>query len=68
MLPGSDVPIFFVEQDDYFDRPELYRAKGEDYKDNCERFVFFCRAALESIRLLQPDGRCDPLPRLANRR
>ena len=26
--------------------------KGEDYKDNCERFVFFCRAALEAIRLL----------------
>jgi starch synthase len=51
-LPGSDVPVFFVEQDDYFDRPELYRSKGEDYKDNCERFVFFCRAALESIRLL----------------
>lgn len=51
-LPGSDVPVFFVEQDDYFDRPELYRAKGEDYKDNCERYVFFCRAALESIRLL----------------
>lgn len=51
-LPGSDVPVFFVEQDDYFDRPELYRVKGEDYKDNCERFVFFCRAALESIRLL----------------
>jgi starch synthase len=51
-LPGSDVPVFFVEQDDYFDRPELYRAKGEDFKDNCERYVFFCRAALESIRLL----------------
>jgi starch synthase len=52
VLPGSDVPIFFVEQDEYFDRPELYRLKGEDYKDNCERYVFFCRAALESIRLL----------------
>jgi starch synthase len=52
VLPGSDVPVFFVEQDDYFDRPELYRVKGEDYKDNCERFVFFCRATLESIRLL----------------
>ncbi len=51
-LPGSEVPVFFVEQDDYFDRTELYRYKGEDYKDNCERFVFFCRAALESIRLL----------------
>ena len=52
VLPGSDVPIFFVEQDDYFDRPELYRQKGEDYKDNCERYVFFCRAVLEAIRLL----------------
>jgi starch synthase len=52
VLPGTDVPIFFVEQDDYFDRPELYRLKGEDYRDNCERFAFFCRAALESIRLL----------------
>jgi starch synthase len=51
-LPGSDVPVFFVEQDEYYDRPDLYRHKGEDYKDNCERFVFFCRAALESIRLL----------------
>ncbi len=55
VLPGSDVPIFFVEQDEYFDRPELYRQKGEDYKDNCERYVFFCRAALESIRLLHLD-------------
>ncbi|ADB17874.1 glycogen/starch synthase, ADP-glucose type [Pirellula staleyi DSM 6068] len=58
-LPGSspenEVPVFFVEQDEYFDRPELYRAKGEDYKDNCERFVFFCRGALESIRLLKLD-------------
>jgi starch synthase len=52
VLPDSSVPIYFVEQDDYYDRPELYRHKGEDYKDNCERFVFFCRAALESIRLL----------------
>ena len=51
-LPGSDVPIFFVEQDDYFDRPDLYRHNGEDYKDNCERFTFFSRAVLESIRLL----------------
>lgn len=54
-LPGSEVPIYFVEQDDYFDRADLYRHKGEDYKDNCERFAFFCRAALEAIRLLKLD-------------
>lgn len=52
-LPGEDVPVYLVRQDAYFDRDELYRVGGEDYKDNCERFVFFCRAVLESIRLLE---------------
>jgi starch synthase len=48
----GEVPIYFVDQPDYFDRPELYRERGRDYADNCERFVFFCRAALDSVTLL----------------
>ncbi|MBW3600067.1 MAG: glycogen synthase GlgA [Planctomycetes bacterium] len=52
-FPGSEVPVYLVEQNDYFDRPELYREGGEDYKDNCERFVFFSRAVMEAIRLLR---------------
>ena len=51
-LPGCAVPVYLVDQPDYFDRAELYRERGDDYKDNCERFVFFCRAVMESIRLL----------------
>ena len=51
-LPNSDVPVYLVRQDDYYDRSELYGENGADYKDNCERFIFFCRAVLESIRLL----------------
>jgi starch synthase len=51
-LPGDKVPVYLVHQPQYYDRPELYRENGNDYKDNCERFVFFCRAALESIKLL----------------
>lgn len=51
-LPGSDVPVFLLEQGDYYDRPQLYREDGEDYRDNCERFTFFCRAVLEAIPLL----------------
>jgi starch synthase len=51
-LPGSNVPVYLVHQPQYFDRAELYRENGSDYKDNCERFVFFCRAALEAVRLL----------------
>jgi starch synthase len=51
-LPGGDVPVYLVEQADYFDRAELYRTNDKDYPDNCERFVFFCRAVMEAIRLL----------------
>ena len=50
-LPDSDVPVYLVEQPEYFDRPQLYREEGIDYRDNCERFVFFSRAVLEAIRL-----------------
>ena len=49
---AGGVPVYFVDQPDYFDRAELYREEGEDYPDNCERFVFFCRAALDSVTLL----------------
>ncbi len=51
-LPGDKVPVYLVHQPEYFDRAELYREGGADYKDNCERFVFFCRAALEAVKLL----------------
>ncbi len=51
-MPGSAVRVIFVEQDQYFDRDNLYTEGGQDYPDNCERFVFFSRAVLEVIRLL----------------
>jgi len=52
-LPDSDVPVYLVKQDEYFDRPQLYLEDGEDYRDNCERFTFFSRAVLEAIPLLE---------------
>lgn len=51
-MPGTQVPVYLVEQDQYFDRDQLYSVDGKDYSDNCERFVFFSRAVLEAIRLL----------------
>ena len=50
-LPNSDVPVYLVENDEYFDRPQLYTEGGQDYADNCERFTFFCRAVMEAIHL-----------------
>lgn len=54
-MPGSDVPIYFTVQNDYFDRDQLYSEAGIDYRDNCERFVYFNRAVLEAIRVLELD-------------
>lgn len=51
--PGSKVTVYLVEHADYFDRDGLYGDADGEFKDNCERYTFFCRAVLESIRLLK---------------
>src|SRR4029453_5555858 len=45
-LPGSDVPIYFIEYNRYFDRPYLYGPPGDAYPDNLERFTYLSRAWL----------------------
>jgi starch synthase len=56
-LPRSNVPVYLIDQPRYFDRDGLYGAAGNDYEDNCERFIFFNRAVLEAMRILhlRPD-------------
>ncbi|RME46661.1 MAG: glycogen synthase GlgA [Chloroflexi bacterium] len=46
------VPIYFVDNAHYFDRENIY-----GYEDDADRFIFFCRAALEMCRHMnwQPD-------------
>lgn len=51
-LPNSNVPVYLIAQHQYFDRDGLYGDHHGDYQDNCARFVFFARAVLECIRLL----------------
>jgi starch synthase len=48
-LPDSDVVVYLLENDHYYDRPGLYvnPSDNEDYADNSERFVCLCRGALE---------------------
>ncbi|MBN2453198.1 MAG: glycogen synthase GlgA [Candidatus Omnitrophica bacterium] len=41
------VKVYLVENDDYFNRKELYGDKFGDYSDNLERFAFFSRQVLE---------------------
>jgi len=47
---GKNVKVYFVENDDYFKRIELYGDKFGDYKDNLDRFAFFSREILEKCK------------------
>jgi starch synthase len=62
-LPGSDVTAYLIEQPDYYERDDPAARRGlyqftapdgskRDYPDNAERYIFFCRAVLEAMRLL----------------
>ncbi|MFP4543604.1 MAG: glycogen synthase [Candidatus Kapaibacterium sp.] len=55
-LPGTEVPVYLIEHNEYFDRPGIYGGPDE-YQDNDRRFIFFCRAAMEAAKALnfQPD-------------
>lgn len=47
---GKDVKVYFVQNDDYYSRKELYGDKYGDYHDNLERFAYFSREILERCK------------------
>jgi starch synthase len=51
-LPGSDVPVYFLEHHHYYDREYLYGSATEAYSDNLERFTFLSRGALQLSKAL----------------
>ena len=48
-IPGTEASAYFLEQDAYFDRENLYGGDDAGYPDNCERFAFLCRGAIEAV-------------------
>ncbi len=51
------IEVIFVGCDDLYNREGLYGNEFGDYEDNAERFIFFSRAVLEIIQILdlKPD-------------
>ncbi|MBI3111536.1 MAG: glycogen synthase GlgA [Ignavibacteriales bacterium] len=53
------VQVYFFDNVNYFGRDGIYQSPvgKKDYKDNDERFIFFCRGVLETLKRLgwQPD-------------
>ena len=53
------VQVYFLDNEEYFGRDGIYQSPTtkKDYKDNDERFIFFARGVLETLKHLgwQPD-------------
>lgn len=49
---NSGVPTYFIENETYFHRDHYYGVGSSDYPDNLERFVFFCKAAIECLMFI----------------
>ncbi len=49
---GAPDRVFFIGNEEYFDRDELYGTPAGDYPDNDQRFAFFCRAVMEICKVL----------------
>lgn len=45
--------FYFIENEEYFNRDQLYGVGAVDYEDNALRFGFFSKAVLESLKALK---------------
>lgn len=53
----KNIKVYFVENERFFNRDEIYGTSEGDYLDNPFRFIFFCRASLEVLKAVdfKPD-------------
>lgn len=51
-LPGTDIPLYLVANDHFFNREQIYAPRADGYDDGVERFAFFCRAVIIGCELL----------------
>ncbi|MCF7848933.1 MAG: glycogen synthase GlgA [Kiritimatiellales bacterium] len=53
ILEADGIVTYFIENEECFGRPGMYGADGQGYADNFERFVFFQKAVVLLIDMLQ---------------
>jgi len=56
-MPGTDVPVYFLEHEAYYGRDPLYDKDNKGYLDNDNRFIFLSKASLELCKMIdfRPD-------------
>jgi starch synthase len=49
--PRRNLRVYFICREEFFDRASPYGNGERDYEDNADRFTFFCKGVVETIRL-----------------
>jgi starch synthase len=49
--PRRNLTVYMVCREEFFDRRNPYGNGDRDYEDNADRFIFFCKAVVETMRL-----------------
>ena len=49
--PRKNLRVYLICREEFFDRRNPYGTGDRDYEDNADRFVFFCKAVVEMLRL-----------------
>jgi starch synthase len=55
--PRPNLGVYLICREEFYDRRSPYGNGERDYEDNADRFIFFCKAVAETLRLsdLQAD-------------
>jgi len=51
--PRTNLKIYLICREEFFDRRGLYGNGERDYEDNHHRYIFFCKGIVETLRLAQ---------------
>lgn len=51
-LPGTEIPLYLIANDHFFNREQIYAPRADGYDDGVERFAFFARAVIRACELL----------------
>lgn len=51
--PRPNLTFYLVAREEFFDRRGVYGNGERDYEDNDNRYMYFCKAVVETLRLLQ---------------
>ena len=51
-MPDTDIPLYLVANDYFFNREHIYSLRADGYEDGVERYAFFCRAVINACEIL----------------